>query len=535
MSSPPTPSLDTVFPLYLVMDHDSKVRFISAQLAEEIGTGCLGQKFGDWFIVKRPILATHAPDITLLQRQMFLFITQDGAFAMRGQLLPPEPADNDVTMVITPWLTWIQENRPDRAVSPKSYPVADAQLELQLYLNTQQMMMEDMNTLLLDLQKATNQAVAANSVKSQFVNRISHELRTPLNGILSAAELLQHESASSHAQQLIKVISKSSEALLGIINQILYYSQISSGNLVVVAKEFDPVQLCRDVLHITSALARQHNITIKLEVKEPIPETVSADAQRIHDVLLNLVGNAIKHCDGADVVISVSMQTESLAGTPKLLFEVQDSGPGILPADRVRIFEPFATVAGRNMHGESASGLGLAIAKSEVELSGGNIGITDTPTGEGSLFWFDLPVKIVIKRPTEIKVEDTDIRFSGAVLLVDDNSLNLQLCKLQIERFGLDVDVSTSASDAIELATQHRYRLILMDIQMPEMDGKEATRILRQMPQYAGTPIVAWTANACEIEAKSYYLSGFSDTLIKPVNIQSLRSMLLKWLSNVQH
>ncbi|MDO8907895.1 MAG: ATP-binding protein [Pseudohongiella sp.] len=534
MSLSPSPALDSVFPLYLVMDQDGTVRFISDQLAEEIGNACLGQKFAEWFIVKRPILAAHVPEFNLLQRQMFLFITKDGTFAMRGQLLVPAPDDSNITMVITPWLTWMQENRPDRLVSPKSYPVADAQLELQLYLSTQQMMMDDMNGLLLDLQKATNQAIAASSVKSQFVNHISHELRTPLNGILSAAELLKYESASPHARQLIDVIRKSSDALLGIINQILYYSQISSGNLTLAIKQFDPAQLCRDVLQIMSVLARQNNITIEVKIHRLLPASVSADAQRIHNVLLNLVGNAIKHCEGADVVVSVSIRPESLPASPRLLFEVQDSGPGVPPADRDRIFEPFATIAGRKLHGESASGLGLAIVKSEVTVLGGDIGIGDTPSGKGSLFWFDVPVELIHQAQVTIPPEDSAVKLSGRVLVVDDNNINLKLCKLQIERFGLHVDAADSAADAIALATGNQYQLILMDIQMPGMDGKEAAAVVRQLPQYTQTPIIAWTANACEIEAKSYQSSGFNDTLVKPVTTESLRSMLVKWMPGGQ-
>lgn len=532
MNALPVPELDSVFPLYLMLDKQSRVTFISHQLSHEIGNGCLGKRFGDWFIVKRPIFTAHVPDLRRLERQLFLFITQDGSFAMRGQLLASSLADDTVTMVITPWLTWMQDNRPERPVSPKSFPLADAQLELQLYLNTQQMMMDDMNKLLLDLQAATDKALAASSVKSQFVNHISHELRTPLNGILSAAELLKHESASEHAQQLIGVIGKSSEALLGIINQILYYSQISSGNLKLSIKEFDPAQLCRDVLEITTVLAKQHGIQIQLSLKQPLPHAVSADAVRIHNVLLNLVGNAIKHCDGADVVISLSVKPQAAASGIKLLFEIQDSGPGVPLADRERIFEPFATVGKPTKPKESASGLGLTIVKSEVELMGGNIGVSDTPTGKGSLFWFDVPVSqssILLEEPGIVA---DPVNLSGTVLVVDDNQINLQLCKLQIQKFGLQVDTADSGAQAIELAASNNYQLVLMDIQMPDMNGQEATRVIRQMSQYKRVPIIAWTANACETEAKSYESAGFNDTLIKPVSNQSLRSMLTKWLAN---
>ncbi|MDP2285353.1 MAG: response regulator [Pseudohongiella sp.] len=530
MNAIAVPVLDSVFPLYLMLDKHNRVKFISHQLMLEIGNDCLGQRFGDWFIVKRPVFTAHVPDISLLGRQLFLFITQDGGFAMRGQLLSNSQASEDVTMVITPWLTWMQENRPDRALSPKCFPVADAQLELQLYLNTQQMMMDDMNNVLLDLQAATDKAVAASSVKSKFVNHISHELRTPLNGILSAAELLKHEPASQHVQQLISVIGKSSEALLGIINQILYYSQISSGNLTLAIKEFDPAQLCRDVLDITTVLAKQHGIQIRLSLKAPLADRVSADAVRIHNVLLNLVGNAIKHCDGADVLIGVSMQSSKGSANHKLRFEVQDSGPGVPLGDRARIFEPFATVGNQKKFKESASGLGLTIVKSEVELMGGNIGVSDTPTGKGSLFWFDVPVSQSSITFAEDQVNTSHVNLSGTVLVVDDNQINLQLCKLQIQKFGLQADSAESGARAVELAAHNQYQLILMDIQMPDMNGQEATHLIRQMSHNLEVPIIAWTANACEEEAKTYISAGFSDTLIKPVSNQSLRSVLEKWI-----
>lgn len=530
MNPAPAPALDSVFPLYLVLDKHNSVKFVSDQLRLEIGADCLGELFVNAFIVKRPVLAAHVPDLRLLGRQLFLLITHNGDFAMRGQLLPTSPSDEDVIMVITPWLTWMQENRPSRLVSPKSFPIADAQLELQLYLNTQQMMIDDMNNLLVNLQKATDEAMAASQVKSQFVNHISHELRTPLNGIVSAAELLKNETVNPHVEQLIAVIGKSSEALLGIINQILYYSQMSSGNSALNIKEFDPAQSGRDILQITSLLAKQHNIKIQLDIRNPLPESVSADALRIHNVLLNLVGNAIKHCNGADVLIRVSLRAQKNPKRPLLLFEVQDSGPGIPIADRQRIFEPFATAGKLNTSKDSTSGLGLAIVKSDVELMGGSIGVTDTNTGKGSLFWFEIPVTMNPESAVAATLSNKPVTLTGTVLLVDDNQINRQLCKLQIQKFGLQADTAESGAHAIELAALKPYQLILMDIQMPEMSGQQATRLIRQLPFHSTTPIIAWTANACETEAKTYVLSGFNDTLIKPVNHQSLSNMLTKWL-----
>lgn len=532
MNTAPAPPLDSVFPLYLVLDRYNRITAVSDQLRLEIGESCVGQLFIDGFIVKRPVLAAHVPDIRQLGRQLFLFITHDGDFAMRGQLLPPaaDESNGNVTMVITPWLTWMQENRPSRLISSKSFPIADAQLELQLYLNTQQMMIDDMNNLLVELQKATDQAVAASMVKSQFVNHISHELRTPLNGIVSAAELLKSEAVSPHVEQLVSVIGKSSEALLGIINQILYYSQMSSGNATLSVKEFDPAQPGRDILEITSLLAKQHHIQIQLDIQKSLPASVSGDALRVHNVLLNLVGNAIKHCNGADVLVRISMPPQQLSARPVLLYEVQDSGPGVPIADRQRIFEPFATIDNTRKSKDSTSGLGLAIVKSEVELMGGNIGVTDTLTGKGSLFWFEIPVTISQVNTVAKTLSNRPLELTGTVLVVDDNQINRQLCKLQIEKFGLHVDAVDSGARAIELAKLNPYQLILMDIQMPGMDGLEATQLIRQLPQHSKTPMVAWTANACETEAKTYALSGFNDTLIKPVNNHSLSDMLSKWL-----
>ena len=530
MNSAPTPALGSVYPLYLVLDKQNRVKFVSDQLQREIGNKCQGEHFVSGFTVKRPALAKHVPDISLLGRQLFLFITLDGEFAMRGQLLPPSPGDDDVTMVITPWLTWMQENRPSRLLSPNSFPIADAQLELQLNLNTQQMMIDDMNNLLLNLQIANEKAIAASKVKSQFVNHISHELRTPLNGIVSAAELLKAETVNPHAAQLISVIGKSSEALLGIINQILHFSQLSSGNATLVIKEFDPAQLCKDVLDITSLLAQQNNVQIKLQLEQRLPESVSADALKIHNVLLNLVGNAIKHCEGADVLVKVSLKAAQASARTSVMFEVQDSGPGVPIADRQRIFEPFATIDRPKKSKDSTSGLGLAIVKSEVELMRGRIGVSDTPSGKGSSFWFDVPVTITSSTSSLKSLDSNQILLSGNVLIVDDNEINLRLCMLQLQKWGLHVDAAESAAQAIELARHNQYQLILMDIQMPEMDGQQATRLIRQFPHYRDAPVIAWTANACEVEAKSFVISGFSDTLVKPANNQSFRNMLMKWL-----
>ncbi|MDP2285814.1 MAG: response regulator, partial [Pseudohongiella sp.] len=302
------------------------------------------------------------------------------------------------------------------------------------------------------------------------------------------------------------------------------------GNLTLTIKEFDPAQLCRDVLEITTVLAKQHGIQIQMSLTQPLPDRVSADAVRIHNVLLNLVGNAIKHCDGADVLIGVSMQAAQGSANHKLRFEVQDSGPGVPLADRERIFEPFATVGKQKKFKESASGLGLTIVKSEVELMGGNIGVSDTPTGKGSLFWFDVPVSQSTITFAEDKFNASHVNLSGTVLVVDDNQINLQLCKLQIQKFGLQVDGAESGARAVELAAHNQYQLILMDIQMPDMNGQEATHLIRQMSHNHEVAIIAWTANACEEEAKTYLSTGFNDMLIKPVSNQSLRSVLEKWI-----
>lgn len=517
--------LDPVFPLYLRINDQGVICGVSERLAEHIGVEAVGRHFAVAFNIVRPLLNNTEQPLSGFQNQLFLFRTPNDTFAMRGELKKLPELNGDMLMLVTPWLTWMLEHQPAVLLPANCFPAADAQIDLQIYLGSQTMVMDDLHKILSQLKRAKTRATLASDAKSRFINHVSHELRTPLNGITGAVELLGQNEVSQESLSLIEVMKKSSAALLTVINQILDYSNSVSGSGEVQLSIFNPADICQDVMDIVTVEAFRNNAQMILRPATRSNMSLSGDAVKIKNILLSLVANAIKHGSPGEVVIEYRVNAQADGDQTELTIEVRDSGPGLEAELREKFFEePAADQAGL-----PGDGLGLWVAQTGIRLMGGELGVKDNDSGAGCCFWFTVPVKRLTDTQTSrLQQEAAALPQTRSILLVDDNPVNLKLAKLQLQRLGMSVDTAGSGEEALTKCRVEVFSLVLMDIQMPRLSGIDTARLLQEQSSYRDIPIVAWTANASESERSQFKAAGMTDILPKPTSKEMFSALLRK-------
>jgi CheY-like chemotaxis protein len=384
---------------------------------------------------------------------------------------------------------------------------------------------------------AKNKAEAASRAKSQFLANMSHEIRTPMNGVLGLLGLLKDAPLSVEQLKMIHMAHGSAEKLLEIINNILDFSKIEAGKLQLHATYFTPADLLRDVMDMFWVRVLDKKVTLVYEIDDAVPEAVIADNLRVRQVLINLIGNALKFTEQGEVSLRLTLAGKT-AGHSILRFEIQDSGSGIPPEKQQVIFDPFSQADNSNSRRYQGTGLGLAISKELVEAMGGHIGVQSEP-GTGSLFWFTVRVQnsetIPVSAPLDDRTTEHDVRQESEqmprVLLAEDNIVNQELCKMVLESLNCEVDVAWNGREAVEAAFTKEYDLILMDCQMPEVDGYEATMIIRQREaenrvEKRRLYIVALTANAMDGDRELCLAAGMNDYVVKPFKPNQIETLL---------
>jgi signal transduction histidine kinase/ActR/RegA family two-component response regulator len=380
-------------------------------------------------------------------------------------------------------------------------------------------------------------AEKATSAKSEFLANMSHEIRTPLNGIVAMTELLARSNLSAEQREMASVVLTSSESLLTIVNDILDFSKIEAGGLRVEEIPFDLRATVNDAIRLFTPRANEKKLTLDSYIAPGITPMIVGDPVRVRQVLMNLIANAIKFTAEGGIKVEVRAVGDPVVG-PAALFRVTDTGIGIAPEVSAKLFRAFSQADSATTRKYGGTGLGLAIALRLVTLMGGSIGMESEP-GKGSTFWFILPAKAaevpaaqptVVEQPAAEKVPDA-ARASYRIMIVEDNPVNQIVASRALITLGYVADVVSGGEAALEALDRTHFDLILMDCQMPGMDGYAATvEIRRRERGRSRMPIVAMTANPIEGDRERCIASGMDDYLSKPIRLAALKKMLEIWL-----
>lgn len=378
------------------------------------------------------------------------------------------------------------------------------------------------------LKQAQKDAEAANAVKTAFLANMSHEMRTPLNGIIGAAELIRRSNSTEERDSLCDMILNAAESLARQTSDILEYARIESGNIRLQQHPFCVRKIVQDVADLLQNEVRYKGIGLHLEVADAVPETLSGDGARLKQILLNLMSNAVKftHAGAVRLQVSVIRQQDHHY---RLLFSVQDSGIGIAEQDLHKLFQPFSQIDNSTTRRYEGTGLGLTICKDLVQAKHGDIRVRST-LGEGSVFDVELPYDAVQSLPEEQPLT-SDFRYRNLqLLLVEDNLINQLITGKLLKQAGIHVAYAENGQQALDMCSQQRFDIILMDWHMPVMDGLCATQCIRQLPEYRHVPILGLTANAMEEDLQRCLQAGMNTVILKPINPSDMLSTIQQQL-----
>ena len=529
---------DTIADGIYVMDAHGLVTLVNPAFTELLGFApdeVLGKVGHDLF-------HAHARDrraIPLEQCPIYATVSRGGAYSGEELFYTRSDASLEAEVASRPILD--DAGRPTGG-SVTAFRDISARKAAEAQLRDYQTNLEQMvETRTRELAAARDAAEAANRAKSAFLANMSHELRTPMNGVMGMIDIAKRRMADPKGLDQLNKAKQSADRLLGVLNDILDLSKIEADRMVL---EDRPLQLAETIDNLRATLghrASEKGLLLSVDMPTQLAQArLAGDPLRLGQILINLVGNAIKFTDHGEVVVHVC----PVSDTPddlQLRFEVTDTGIGINAEAQTRLFRPFEQADNSMTRKYGGTGLGLAICKRLVQMMGGEIGMESTP-GQGSSFWFIVPLKKRGKgagapEPTVTALtaeQRLQAGHAGArVLIAEDEPVNREIALGLLEDVGLTVDLAEDGQQALELARKNRYALILMDMQMPEMNGVEATQAIRNMSADSmnrETPILAMTANASSSDRDTCLAAGMNEHITKPVDPQKFYETLLEWL-----
>ncbi|MDY0040996.1 MAG: ATP-binding protein [Desulforhabdus sp.] len=405
-----------------------------------------------------------------------------------------------------------------------------------------------------ELQKAKEGAEAASKTKSQFLANMSHEIRTPMNGILGMMDLLLDTALSEKQWHFVQNVCRSVENLLDIVNDILDFSKIEAGKLELEEIEFELTQVLDDAVELFRERAVGKGLELTCQIAPDVATSLDGDPVRLRQILTNLVSNAVKFTERGSVSVKVAA-VEKGEDEELLRFEVSDTGIGLPPEAKNRIFDAFSQADGSTTRKYGGTGLGLVIARQLAEMMGGQIGV-ESDLATGSMFWFTARLRKrpslsedqavlpgIPRQPVQWQHRERSIeRFQGSVLVAEDNPVNLEVAVAMINKLGCDVEIAKNGMEAINALSQKAYDLVLMDCQMPLMDGYEAVKLIRERERlrnmrsaenrkhFDRVPIIALTAHAMPGDFEKCLAVGMDDYLSKPFTQEQLCAVVSRWL-----
>ena len=392
------------------------------------------------------------------------------------------------------------------------------------------------------MRELKEKAENASHVKSAFLANMSHEIRTPMNAILGMTEIALRGELEQQQRDAVEQIRAASMTLITIINDILDFSKMESGKMEIVEADYDLMTLVQDVYHIIFGKVEEKNLKLEIEIDPTMPKGLYGDEIRLKQVLINLVNNAVKFTDQGSICLNIGYEKKE----DVFLFKasVKDTGIGIKPDDLERIFNSFEQSDTFRNRKKEGSGLGLAISRQLLILMGGEIHV-ESVYRQGSHFYFEVPQRVTNEEPCgELNLEKRQSRAAqtteyenfrapeAKVLIVDDNLVNRKVAAGLMKPFAMQIDTAKSGEEAIEMVKQKEYDLIFMDHMMPDMDGVEATHVIREMEgeYYQKVPIIALTANAISGVKEMFLAEGMDDFIAKPIDFKELSEKIVHWL-----
>ncbi|MBN2866673.1 MAG: response regulator [Thiotrichales bacterium] len=389
--------------------------------------------------------------------------------------------------------------------------------------------------LAVQLESAKNRALESSKMKSEFLANMSHEVRTPMNGIIGMTALLKETPLNEQQADWLNTVSSSANALLALLNDILDFSKIEAGKLQLDPKAFELEPLIQSIVKSIEPKAAEKNLSLAVHIEKRLPEWIISDDMRIRQILLNILGNAIKFTHTGAIQLFVTSSGEH---NDYLKISVQDTGIGIPEFAKQKLFQAFSQVDGSTTRLYGGTGLGLTISQQLATLLGGEMGF-ESQEGTGSTFWFTL--KLTPTSPAENPIEPQPLAKPSTsdslaqtdpikILLVEDNLVNQKLAIALLNRLHYDADIAENGAIALEKLINGHYDLVLMDCQMPVKDGYQTTQELRKWDSaLSKTPVIAMTANAMQGDEEKCYAAGMDDYIPKPINPKVLAEKLAFW------